>query len=119
MMDLHKEQIDIMTDHNNFHLHLTPDFSHVHGGPGAYKYFNKPYGTKHWMENALNYKQNDPNSNPNDDTIVILLDPDQIILKPFTADFSQHQEQWRKRTSLPYWDKVTHGQPFAQQYGFQ
>lgn len=41
MKKYHKEQIEIMTSYNNFHLHLTPDFSHVHGDKKEYKYFNK------------------------------------------------------------------------------
>lgn len=117
MKKYHKEQIEIMTPLDNFHLHLTPDYSRQHGGTKSYKYFNKPFGTKHWMENALGYKKGDA-INTHDDHIVILLDPDQIILKPFTTDFGKHPEAWRRKNSLPIWDKVTHGQPFAQQYGF-
>lgn len=41
MKKYHKDQINIMTNYNNFHLHLTPDFSHVHGQSKEYKYFNK------------------------------------------------------------------------------
>ena len=41
MRKVHKEQFDIMTPRKNFHLHLTPDFSYVHGGTKEYKYFNK------------------------------------------------------------------------------
>ncbi|CAB9530622.1 expressed unknown protein [Seminavis robusta] len=121
MQALHREQIKIMNP--NFHLHITPDFSTVHGSTKPYKYFNKPYGTKHWMEHVLGYTKDEttgkPNDNPqHDNDIVILMDPDQIILRPFTNDFSQHPEQWRTRQSLPLWDKVVRGQPFAQQYGF-
>lgn len=117
MKKLHREQIQIMSPRkNNFHLHITPDFSHVHGGTKAYKYFNKPYGTKHWMEHALGYKKGEDHRHDND--IVILLDPDQIIMRPFTNDFSQAPVARRNRKSLPIWDTITHGQPFAQQYGF-
>lgn len=48
MKKVHKEQFEIMTPRKNFHLHLTPDFSHVHGGTKAYKYFNK-VRTIHWI----------------------------------------------------------------------
>ena len=117
MKQLHRDQIQIMSPRKtNFHLHITPDFSYVHGGTKAYKYFNKPYGTKHWMEHALGYKKGEDHRHDND--IVILLDPDQIIMRPFSNDFSQKPEAWRKRKSLPIWDTITHGQPFAQQYGF-
>jgi len=76
----------------------------------------QPYGTKHWMEHALGYKKGETNSHDND--IIILLDPDQIILKPFINDFSNQKLARRPRNSLPLWDKITHGQPFAQHYGF-
>lgn len=116
MKKLHKEQIEIMSPRKNFHLHLTPDFSYVHGGTKSYKYFNKPYGTKHWMQHALGYKKGEDHSHDND--IVILMDPDQIILRSFSNDFSQHPEAMKKRKSLPNWDRITHGQPFAAHYGF-
>ena len=69
------------------------------------------------MENILGYKVGQT-GNKFDDVIIILCDPDQIILRPFRADFSNSTEKWRTRTKLPYWDKVTHGQPFAAHYGF-
>jgi peptidyl serine alpha-galactosyltransferase len=122
MHQLHQEQIEIMTPNHNFHLHITPDYSHAHGSKDAYKYFNKPYGTKDWMEHALGYSKNvdnKPHPNPDhDNDIVILLDPDQIMLRPFSDDFTHQSTQWRQRNSLPHWTKITHGQPFAQQYGF-
>jgi hypothetical protein len=130
MHQLHQEQIEIMAtthnkNNNNFHLHITPDYSHEHGSKDAYKYFNKPYGTKHWMEHVLGYSKNSKDNrnkpNPNadhDNDIVILLDPDQIMLRPFAHDLTNQSTQWRPRTTLPHWTKITHGQPFAQQYGF-
>lgn len=69
------------------------------------------------MENVLGYKEGQ-SRNKYDDLIIVLCDPDQIILRPFTNDFSKNPETWRKRTALPYWEKVTHGQPFAAHYGF-
>lgn len=69
------------------------------------------------MEHALGYKKGEDHRHDND--IIILLDPDQIIMRPFTNDFSKHPEALKKnRHNLPVWDKITHGQPFAQQYGF-
>ena len=45
-----------------FHLHITPDYSRVHQGiiknkaqQDPYKFFNKPYGLKHWFDNKLGF----------------------------------------------------------------
>jgi hypothetical protein len=41
----------------NHHIHFTPRFDHVdESDPDSgksYKFFNKPFGTLHWMENAI------------------------------------------------------------------
>lgn len=75
--------------------------------------YNKPCGMRHWMENVLGY----PESKGHDDTIIILLDPDQILLRPFTNDFTHSSERWRLRDGR-YKLKVEHGSPFSQQYGY-
>ncbi len=96
------------------HLHQTPDFSLVpKKDPKKFKYFNKPFGVRHWMEHALGYPDN---HKLHDDSIIILMDPDQIVLRPFTNDFTNSSEVWRspKKAKL----KVEHGSPFAQQYGY-
>ena len=113
LTELHEKQIRIMSD--RFHLHLTPQFATVKKGLN-FKYFNKPFGLRHWLENALGYPHN---AAQHDDSIVILLDPDQMFLRPFTNDFSQSVEVWKPvKTKLPKRTLVTHGSPFAQQYGF-
>jgi len=113
MKQLHKEQIEIMSD--RFYLHLTPEFATVKPGL-RFKYFNKPFGVRHWMEHVLGFPDNPENSN----AIVILVDPDQILLRPFTNDFTNSSEVWRPTptSSIPMRNKVEHGSPFAQQYGF-
>lgn len=68
---------------------------------------------QHWMENALGYPGN---HEEHDDTVIILLDPDQILMRPFTNDFSNSTEKWRLKKG--YKLKVKHGSPFAQQYGY-
>ena len=108
---LFKQKILVMAP-NRFHLHFTPDFSRVKPGHN-FKYFNKPYGTQHWMTHALGYPKNHAY---HDDTIVMLMDPDQIILRPFTNDFTNSSEVWKVKGG--YKMKVEHGSPFAQQYGF-
>jgi hypothetical protein len=105
------EEIEPMAP-GRLHLHFTPDFSHVKEGVN-FKYFNKPFGTKHWMDHALGY----PSQHiKHDDSIVILMDPDQILLRPFTNDFTNSSERWRLKDG--YKLKVEHGSPFSQQYGY-
>lgn len=95
-----------------FHLHLTPEYSRIKKGVN-FKYFNKPYGMLHWMQFALGYPNNHLVHN---NSIVILMDPDQIMLRPFTNDFTNSAETWRLKAG--YKLKVEHGSPFAQQYGY-
>jgi hypothetical protein len=110
---LHKEQIEIMSP--NFQLHLTPEYSRVKPRV-KFKYFNKPFGLNHWMEHVLGY----PDRPKNDDAMVVVLDPDMMLLRPFNSkDFSSSTEIWRPtKSSLPLRLKVEHGSPFGQQYGF-
>ncbi|VEU36562.1 unnamed protein product [Pseudo-nitzschia multistriata] len=96
------------------HLHFTPDFSRVPKvGKKPYKYFNKPYGVRHWMEHTLGYPHN---HKLHDDSIIILMDPDQIMLRPFTNDFTNSSELWKLKKKRKL--KVGHGSPFAQAYGY-
>jgi len=75
--------------------------------------FNKPYGMKHWMQEALGYPDN---HKEHDDTIIILLDPDQILVRAFTDDFTHSYEEWRVENKFKL--KVEHGSPFAANYGY-
>lgn len=107
------------------HLHLTPDFSTIPKKvPKPFKYFNKPYGVRHWMQHALGYPDN---HEMHDDSVIVLIDPDQIMLRPFTRDFSNSSEYYRlqheygpKRIAeRPHFSrKVQHGSLFSQQYGY-
>ena len=110
--DFHQQYIQHMSP--KFHLHVTPDYSDINkekpGDPG-FHYFNKPFSTHHWMEHALGYtpQQTQIGDNIHDDTIVILCDPDQIIMRPFTNNyFSNETEIWNKRTTHPILNYVTH-----------
>lgn len=130
----HEQFIAPMADPaiQTFGLHLTPDYSRVRLSEGkfAYKYMNKPYGLRHWMEHELqlNWAQEDkrivsPFSAENRTTehaalldgIVILMDPDMVLLRPIGHDFSSHRELWAKKPKVT---KVTHGNPIAQQDGY-
>jgi len=95
---------------SRFHLHMTPEF-----GEG-FHYNNKPYGVSHWLENVLGYGENTP-STKHDDTIIFLLDPDMIMMRPFVNDFTKN-EMWVPRTSFPHIDRIKHGFPMASEYGF-
>ena len=81
-------------------------------------------GVKHWLENALGYKYEGRVSTVHDDEIVILVDPDMLIQKPFVNDFSdlpfsvwRFEDQFRRDPSK-MWTKVRHGAPIAQDYSF-
>jgi hypothetical protein len=70
-------------------------------------YFNKPFGVRHWMEHVLGFPHADDK-----DAIIILIDPDMILLKPITRFFDNSTDRWRHDGLT----KVTHGHPVAQQY---
>mmetsp|Transcript_673 Transcript_673/g.938 ORF Transcript_673/g.938 Transcript_673/m.938 type:complete len:491 (-) Transcript_673:55-1527(-) len=112
---LHDEEIRVMSD--RFYLHITPEYSRSIVPGKNYKYYNKPFGMLDFMQNVLKYPTEE--SKKHDDTIILLLDPDQMIVRPFTNDFSNSTEVWRpSKSKLPKRTKVEHGSPFAQQYGF-
>ena len=49
----------------------------------------------------------------------MILDPDMILLRPLTYDFTESNVILRDSTqALPKGQKVTHGQPWASLYGF-
>ncbi|KAL3902623.1 MAG: hypothetical protein SGILL_010761 [Bacillariaceae sp.] len=122
--DIFADEIESMNP-GKHHLHLTPDFSTVpKKAKKPFKYFNKPFGVRHWFENVLGYPDN---HQLHDDSVVILLDPDQILLRPFTRDFSHSSELWRLKheyKNKPIEERphiktqVEHGSPFSQQFGY-
>lgn len=100
-----------------FHLHLTPDFSNTIPGKN-YMFFNKPYGIRHWLHEALGFPHGTSDLM---DTIFVLLDPDQLLTRPFEADMTHYNAQpywkWITPPSTPESVKVSHGKPFGQKYG--
>lgn len=113
--DFHKQHISTMS--TRFHLHLTPDYSRVRKAEGKYpyKYMNKPFGLRHWMENVLGY----PTSTAHDDAIIMLMDPDMILTKPLTHDFSKDGSTiWVDKPKDPTRLYVRHGNPMSQQDGY-
>lgn len=102
-------------DPERLHLHQTPEYGYIHKRKIPFKYFNKPYGLRHWFENVLGYPENHAE---HDDSIIILMDPDQILLRPFTDDFTNSSEVWRLPEEGRHKLKVEHGSPFSQNYGY-
>jgi hypothetical protein len=78
---------------------------------------NKPYGVLHWMEHALGLNQKDNHSDELMDGIVMLLDPDMILLRPLLHDFTHQQLLWAEDAE-PATTVVKHGFPMAQQDGY-
>jgi len=104
---LHKEKISLLSD--RFHLHVTPDYK---VGTGDQKYWNKPNGLLDYMENVLGFPNNSAEYN---DDIIIIVDPDMMLLRPVTHDFSNLQVTWEGDLSHTM---VSHGKPIAQAYAY-
>lgn len=120
----HKEHIQSMS--MRFRIHFTPHFSGVKDEngdiKGDYKYFNKPFGLKHFLEESEFMGMDENGGMTNPDVVVILCDPDFLLLRPITDDFSNERETLissrRKKTFNQKAKKVVmHGSPFAQTYG--
>jgi hypothetical protein len=127
MEDWFRNDVAFMSQ--RFHLQLTPHFSDLADADGNtvgdYKYFNKPYGLKYWMENSpqLQYDASTgtfPASIESD--VVILVDPDMGLLRPITRDFTDDRETvmtpLRRRLDKILTRTVQKGKPMAQVYGF-
>ena len=112
---------------NRFRILFTPKFSDIKDSEGGntgedYKYFNKPFGVKYYLENSSDFSWDEKAGKMTaveDKAAVIIIDPDMILLKPLTTDFSDssvefwqhfHQKIERKK-------KVEPGGPFGQTYG--
>lgn len=109
---------------SRFHLLLTPHFSGVKDADGNivgdYKFFNKPFGLKYWLENSELVDFKDGEFPKSKDDIVILIDPDMSMMRPITKDFTSDKDvviaPFRKEHLVGR--TVEHGKPFAQTYGF-
>mmetsp|Transcript_20896 Transcript_20896/g.58074 ORF Transcript_20896/g.58074 Transcript_20896/m.58074 type:complete len:518 (-) Transcript_20896:76-1629(-) len=130
MRELHEKQFSVMNP--NFLVHFTPEYGKQLANEGfnyqQTKYWNKPFGLKHWMENHFGYKWSDNDEEITvpewDDHIIVLVDPDMLMQRPFVNDFSNMPlNQWNKFfRKLGHEDelvgKVTQGHPAAQDYSF-
>ena len=125
LSDFHQQYVNNALS-ENFHVHFTPDYSTILPNV-KYKYFNKPFGLKHWMEESLGYSSSSSasssaslailNNNTHDQDVIILLDPDQILLRPLTDDYSNVDMRWT--ADLGFHKRVQQGIVFAQQYGYR
>lgn len=117
---MHNEQIKIMSD--RFNIHFTPEFGKIEGRSWeTTKYWNKPFGVKHWLENNFGYKMEGDITTEVDDDIVVLVDPDMLMQRPFLNEFSGFPKTiWHKsiQDSDKLYFKVQHGRPIAQTYSF-
>ena len=82
-----------------------------------YKYANKPTGLHHWLVHA------DPPVP--DDAVIVLLDPDMVLVKPFPAVFKHTDARTTYRNNdfsarypgtKPF--RVKNGFPLGQKYGY-
>jgi ribonucleotide monophosphatase NagD (HAD superfamily) len=75
------------------------------------KYFNKPYGMWHWMQNSLGY--NDQNMYEKEgNAVIILIDPDMLWFHPITRNFT-HDTSMHWVKELHNVAHVEHGKPMA------
>lgn len=103
---IHAEKIAPLSP--NFHMHVTPDY----GVKDNTKYWNKPHGILDWLKNDLGFPDNAAKHN---DDIIIVVDPDMMLLRPITHVFDDVPAGWIAEDKS---NKVIHGLPFAQAYGF-
>jgi len=104
---LHDEQISIMS--HRFHVHFAPACTDKRS-----KYFNKPFGLLDYMERNLGYPDT---KEQHDDDIIMIVDPDMMLLRPLTHVFDLEKTDWvvpdPSNSAI-----VTHGHPISQAYGF-
>eukprot|EP00545_Synedropsis_sp_CCMP1620_P005039 CAMPEP_0119005942 /NCGR_PEP_ID=MMETSP1176-20130426/2020_1 /TAXON_ID=265551 /ORGANISM="Synedropsis recta cf, Strain CCMP1620" /LENGTH=472 /DNA_ID=CAMNT_0006957805 /DNA_START=94 /DNA_END=1512 /DNA_ORIENTATION=- len=103
MRDFHYHHVEPMSP--RFKTHFTPSYAEIDGD--MFPYYNKPFGLRHWMEHVLGFPHAD-----DDGAIIILIDPDMLLLRPITRYFDNSTDRWRSEGLT----EVTHGHPVAQQY---
>jgi len=124
-IEWHEEHIAVLS--KRFRIFFTPRFSDIKDENGKstgsdYKYFNKPFGVRYYLEHSDDFNYVEKTGNlENEDDFVIIIDPDMLLLRPLTTDFSDG-------SSVKFWNpfakaierkkKVVHGTPFGQTYGF-
>jgi len=112
---------------SRFRIMFTPKFSDIKNEDGEstggnYKYFNKPFGVKYYLEHSNDFGWDEGTgkmTTVKDKAVVIIIDPDMILMSPLSTDFSD--------SSVSFWSpfhkkierkkRVEQGTPFGQTYG--
>jgi hypothetical protein len=127
LLDFHTNHIETLNP--KFKLHLTPGYHKSLTGK-HYKYMNKPYGLRNWMESTFEFTNStsttidtDDANNEEENGIVMLLDPDMILLRPLVHDFTNEDVIFADDTIIGKNNSnkkmiVSHGNPIAQQDGY-
>ena len=114
----------ISTMSNYFKIHFTPEYGRLpRQDYSKTKYWNKPFGLKHWLESQFGYDfEGGVLSTSVDEDIIVLVDPDMLIQRPFDNHFPEYMpDLWIGhvyKNGEPISDKVSHGKPFGQSYSF-
>jgi len=103
---------------SRFHLHFAPAHPQQEaiGGLRKFlKYFNRPYGIQHWMATTMGYSETQT-STPHDDTVIVIMDPDMIMLRPFPDELSTKDEKelWYMNLGNAMAQEIMQGHPMAQ-----
>ena len=128
LIEFHIKHIETLNP--KFKLHLTPGYHKSLTGK-HYKYMNKPYGLRNWMESTFKFTNStsttintdDANNEEEENGIVMLLDPDMILLRPLVHDFTNEDVIFADDT-ITTGNKnskkkiVSNGNPIAQQDGY-
>lgn len=114
----HLAHVAVMS--NRFKLFFTPKFSNINRK--EYKYFNKPFGVRYYLENCSDFGWDEELGKMTaiaDEAVVIIIDPDMILLQPLTTDFSDSTVKfWSPhRKAIERKKKVGPLTPFGQTYG--
>ena len=121
--DKEKSSDSSRSDNSRFHIHFAPahpEQEKVGGLRKHLKYFNKASGLQHWMEEVLGYSET-KTSTSHDDAIIVVMDADMVIMRPFEDGFdrSENNELWKvtleeTTTQGGVAKQAQHGRPMAQ-----
>lgn len=108
---------EVRTLSDRFHFHATPDYSFAHAGEpdeARHDFFNAPMGLKHWFDKGLQFQAHRQRW---EDVIFVVLDADELVLRPFTDDYTNEDVVWHPHDRLH--TRIEHGKPMAQIYLIQ
>ena len=105
-----------------YSIHYTPDFKKDSKTGKKYDFYNKPYGIQHWLQYGSSSSTSTSSSSiVNSGTIIIILDPDMIFLRPITSKIYHNPANIYSKKFNPTIDKIPFkvkaSSPVAQLYG--